>query len=120
MLPFIEEYQPGAVSPAGSWSSLGLPDRGLGLYERIREGLPFTFLNQLANLVEIDMRLLSNSVGISPTMLSRRAKAERFTSAESDRLYSLTKVLRAANDLFEGDKKEVSRWMTTPIRGLGF
>ncbi|VVM75965.1 hypothetical protein PS673_02023 [Pseudomonas fluorescens] len=105
MLAFIEEYQPGAVSPAGRWASLGLPDLGLGLYERIREGLPFTFLSQLANLVEIDMRLLSKSVGISPSMLSRRVKAGRFTKAESDRLYLLTKVLHAANDLFEGDKK---------------
>ena len=57
---------------------------------------------------------------LSSSMLTRRAKAGRFTSAESDRLYSLTNVLRAANDLFGGDTKAVGRWMTTPDRGLGF
>ncbi|NWL21892.1 antitoxin [Pseudomonas umsongensis] len=102
------------------WVNLALPIRGSSLFDRIHEGLPISFLEQLATLVNIDMRVLSISVGISPSMLSRRVKAGRFTKAESDRLYSLTKILHAANDLFEGDTKAVSRWMTTPVRGLGF
>lgn len=120
MQPIIETYPPDMPASEDIWANLALPIRGSSLFDRIHEGLPISFLEQLATLVDIDMRVLSTSVGISPSMLSRRAKAGCFTSAESDRLYSLTKVLHVANDLFEGDTKAVSRWMTTPIRGLGF
>lgn len=120
MLPIIETYQPHMLCSEDMWANLALPIRGSSLFDRIHEGLPFSLLEAIATLVDMDMRVLSTSVGISPSMLGRRAKAGCFTKAESDRLYSLTKVLRAAIDLFEGDTKAVSRWMTTPIRGLGF
>jgi uncharacterized protein (DUF2384 family) len=48
------------------------------------------------------MRVLSEAVSMSRSTLAQRAKAGRFTCAESDRLYSLTTVLDAAYDLLEG------------------
>lgn len=120
MLPIIETYQPDMSVSEDIWTSLALPIRGSGLFDCIHEGLPISILEEIATLVDMGIRVLSMSVGISPSMLARRVKAGRFTKAESDRLYSLTKVLHAANDLFEGDNKAVGRWMTTPIRGLGF
>jgi putative toxin-antitoxin system antitoxin component (TIGR02293 family) len=52
-------------------------------------------------------------------MLARRAKDGRFTCIESDRLYSLTTVLDAAYELFEGDVATARDWMISPARGLG-
>jgi|RhiMetStandDraft_4_1073278.scaffolds.fasta_scaffold02014_4 hypothetical protein len=53
MLPFVEEYQPGALPTVGLWASLGLPNRGSKLHECIRNGLPFSFLEQLSIKAEI-------------------------------------------------------------------
>ncbi|MBH8610246.1 DUF2384 domain-containing protein [Pseudomonas mohnii] len=119
MQPFLEEYRPGARPITGLWESLGLPTRGSKLHECIRNGLPFSFLEQLSINAGIEMSLLSLGLGMSRSTLARREKAGRFTCAESDRLYSLTTVLDAANELLEGDVLAVRNWMISPARGLG-
>lgn len=88
MQPFIEEYRPGASLTAALWASLGLPSRGFKLHECIRDWLPFSFLEQLSITAEIELMVLSEGVGMSRSMLARRAKAGRFTSIESDRLFA--------------------------------
>jgi putative toxin-antitoxin system antitoxin component (TIGR02293 family) len=118
MQPFFDEYRPGAPPTAGLRDSLGLPSRGTKLHECIRNGLPFSFLEQLSRKIGIDMRVLSEAVGISRSTLARRAKAERLTCAESDLLYSLTMVLNAAFELLEGDALALRTWMTSPARSL--
>ena len=119
MQPFVEEYRPGAPPPtAGLWDSLGLPSRGSKLHKCIHYGLPFSFLEQVSRMTGVEMRVLSEAVGMSRSTLARRAKVGRFTCAESDRLYSLTTVLDAAHDLFEGDVLAVQNWMLTLARGL--
>ncbi|MHC8365110.1 antitoxin Xre/MbcA/ParS toxin-binding domain-containing protein [Pseudomonas sp. ZT5P21] len=119
MLSFIEEYKSGAPSPAGIWAQLGIPNRGSALHERIREGLPFSFLEQLAKLVQIEMRLLSEGVGISRSLLGRRMKTGRLTLSESDRLISFMTVYERDIALFESDSVATSKWMITPLRALG-
>jgi uncharacterized protein (DUF2384 family) len=56
------------------------------------------------------MRVLE-AVSMSRSTLARRAKAARFTCAESDRLYSLTTVLDAAFELLEVGVLAVRKWM---------
>lgn len=118
MLPFLEEYQPGALRTAGFWACLGLPSRGSKLHECIRNGLPFSLLEQLTAKAGIEMSVLGESLGMYRSTLARREKAGRFTCAESDRLYSLTTVFDAAYELFEGDVLAVRNWMISPARGL--
>lgn len=119
MLPSIKEYRPNVPLTEGIWASLGLPSRGSQLHDLIRQGLPFDFLDQLASFLRMERKVLCQSMCISPTTLARRAKAGRLTCAESDRLYSLTLVLHAASERFEGDAEAVKRWITSPVRGLG-
>lgn len=119
MLLSIGEYKPGARPLAGIWAELGIPNQGLVLHERILEGLPFSFLDQLAKLVQIEMRLLSDGVGISRSMLGRRIKTGRFTPSESDRLISFITVYEEAVALFESDSVAAVKWMVTPLRALG-
>ncbi|WP_223507731.1 MULTISPECIES: antitoxin Xre/MbcA/ParS toxin-binding domain-containing protein [unclassified Pseudomonas] len=56
---------------------------------------------------------------MSHSTLARRAKAGCFTCAQSDRLHSLTSILDAAYELFEGDFLAVRNWIISPARGLG-
>lgn len=119
MLPSIKEYRPNVPLTEGIWASLGLPSRGSQLHDLVRQGLPFDFLDQLASLLRMERKVLCQSICLSPTTLARRAKAGRLTCAESDRLHSLTLVLHAAYELFDGDAEAVKRWMTVPVRGLG-
>ncbi|WP_449102593.1 antitoxin Xre-like helix-turn-helix domain-containing protein [Pseudomonas extremaustralis] len=119
MQPFIEEYRPGAPPTVGLRDSLGLPIRGSKLHDCIRNGLPFSLLERLSISAGIEMKVLSEAVGMSHSTLVRRAKAGRFTCAESDRLYSLTTVLDAAYELFEGDVSTARDWMISLARGLG-
>lgn len=118
MQSFVEEYRPGALPADGFSASFGLPSRGSKLHECIRNGLPFTFLEQLSIKAGIEMRVLSLGLGMSRSTLARREKSGRFTCAESDRLYSLTTVLDAAYELLEGDVLAVRNWMISPARGL--
>lgn len=119
MLPFVEEYLPGTSPTNGLWASLGLPSRGSELHECIRNGLPLSFLELLSRETGFEMRVLSEGVGMSRSTLTRRAKAGHLTSAESDRLYSLTAVLDAAYGLFEGNVSTARDWMISPARELG-
>lgn len=77
------------------------------------------FMEQLANLVQIETRVLSESIGISASMLSRRAKEGRFTQTESDRLISFLTVYEHANSLFENDAAAAEKWLSFPALGLG-
>ena len=65
------------------------------------------------------MRLLSEGVGISRSMLGRRMKTGRLTLSESDRLISFITVYEHAIALFESDSVATSKWMITPLRALG-
>ena len=111
-------YWLGAPATAGLWDGLGLPSRGSKLHDCIRNGLPFSLFERLSISAGIEMRVLSESVGITRSMLAWRAKDGRFTCIESDRLYSLTTVLDAAYELFKGDVSTARDWMISPARGL--
>lgn len=62
---------------------------------------------------------ISTVICMSPRMLSRRAKAGRLNTAESDRLVALVAVFEEALSLFEGDLTATRIWMDSPVRGLG-
>lgn len=112
-------YYPAAPSCADFWRSLGIPPRGNRLHEALRRGLPYAVFGRLADLAGLDRKALAKFAAIAPATLQRRAKAGRFNQDESDRLYRLAEVLKAATDLFEGDRDAANAWLNKPIRGLG-
>jgi putative toxin-antitoxin system antitoxin component (TIGR02293 family) len=119
VLSSIKEYQRGSTASDCIWSALGLPSRGTRLHEFIHQGLPFEHLDQIATLLQMQRGVISKAIGLSPATLARRAKAGRFTTAESDRLVALVAVFEEAISLFEYDVSAASEWMTSPVRGLG-
>ncbi|WP_194757496.1 antitoxin Xre/MbcA/ParS toxin-binding domain-containing protein [Aliidiomarina indica] len=51
------------------------------------------------------------------TALNRR-KHNRFTTAESDRIYALVIVANAAFSFFEGNRKAACQWLKSPCLAL--
>lgn len=98
---------------------LGLPSRGSRLHDLIREGLPFEFLDRIASLLQMQRRDISKAICVPPITLTRRAKAGRFNTVESDRLVALIAVFEEALSLFENNVAFATEWMSKPVRGLG-
>ncbi|MCK1789704.1 type II RES/Xre toxin-antitoxin system antitoxin [Pseudomonas violetae] len=119
MLTSVKEYQPEESISGSIWTALGLPSRGATLFDLVRTGLPFEFLDQIANLLQIKREVIAKAIWVSPQTLARRAKAGRFSTIESDRLVSLIAVFQVALALFESDVGAAKDWMTSPVRGLG-
>lgn len=100
------------------WRQLGVPGRGPRLFKELEAGFPYRFFVLLSELSGLQKKQLSTLLAISPATLARRAKAKRFTPAESDRLFRFAEILKAAIDLFEGDQTRARRWMMSPSTGL--
>jgi putative toxin-antitoxin system antitoxin component (TIGR02293 family) len=119
VLSLIKEYQPEELISEDIWTALGLPSRGTSLFDVVRTGLPFEFLDRIASLLQIKREVIAKAICVSPSTLARRAKARRFSTVESDRLVSLNAVFQEALALFESDVSAAKGWMTSPVRGLG-
>ena len=119
MLSSIKEYQPEPQIQQSIWMTLGLPSRGTRLHDLVREGLRFEYLERIASLLQVQPRVVSKAVCMSPTTMARRAKAGRFDTVESDRLVALVVLFDEALSLFESDVTAATEWMSVPVRGLG-
>jgi hypothetical protein len=78
VLSSIKEYQPGPQISKSIWMIFGLPSRGTTLHDLTREGLPFESFDRIASLLQVQRGVISKAICVSPTTLSRRAKARRF------------------------------------------
>jgi putative toxin-antitoxin system antitoxin component (TIGR02293 family) len=120
VLSSIKEYQPRPQISQSIWMTLGLPSRGTRLHDLIREGLPFEFFDRIASLLQVKRGVISKAICVSPTTLSRRAKAGRFNTVESNCLVALVTVFENALNLFENDVAAATRWMNSSNRGFGW
>lgn len=119
VLSSIKEHQPEPQIPQSIWVTLGLPSRGTKLHDLIREGLPFEFLDRIASLLQVRRGVILKAISVSPTKLSRRAKAGRLNTLESDRFFAVISVFDESLSLFKNDVIATMEWMSTPVRGLG-
>ncbi|WP_122300672.1 antitoxin Xre/MbcA/ParS toxin-binding domain-containing protein, partial [Pseudomonas syringae] len=68
---------------------------------------------------DLNRSTLAEHLGIAPATLQRRLKVRRFNAEESDRLFRLAAVYKAALDLFEDDTEATRLWLANPVYGLG-
>ncbi len=115
----LKQYTPPKTAKSDFWRELGVPARGVKLHLALEQGFSFDIYKKLAKNAGIEQKQLAQYTAIKPATLQRRAGAGRFNSEESDKLYRFAEVLKAANDLFEGDAEGAKRWMHKPARGLG-
>ncbi|MFH1804448.1 MAG: antitoxin Xre/MbcA/ParS toxin-binding domain-containing protein [Pseudomonadota bacterium] len=109
----------GRKTGSGFWKSVGIPPRGPELHAALQKGIPYATYGKLASAAGLDRKELAKYVIIPMATLQRRAKLGRFKVDESDKLYRFAEVLKAATDLFEGDKAQARHWLLSPVYGLG-
>ncbi|TVP60319.1 MAG: DUF2384 domain-containing protein [Halomonadaceae bacterium] len=97
----------------------GVPLKGDTLVQEIRTGFPFARFDELVSHIQMNKKELASRLRIPGSTLMRREKSGRFTSEESDRIYRLTKIIKASEDLFEGDTAAARDWLTRPAKALG-
>lgn len=119
MVNAIKEYQVTYDLHSGFWQTLGIPSRGAKLYQILHQGIPYPVFAKLATEAGLELKALAGYLVIPQATLQRRAKLGRFKLDESDRLYRFAVILKAATDLFEGDKPAAQQWLQNPVRGLG-
>ncbi|URM26399.1 DUF2384 domain-containing protein [Pseudomonas frederiksbergensis] len=80
--------------------------------------LPFSLLEQMAEVLTLSDAMLGQYLQIPTCTLTRTAGAGHFSVSESRKLTALISVLNAANELFEGDVEAVRLFLTSPSRSL--
>src|SRR5438105_1886049 len=104
-------------TPGGS---LGLKVKdGVALHEKILGGFPFAALKRFEKQSELPAAAILEVIDLPARTLARRKAAGKLHPDESDRLYRLARVFERAVELFEGDRAEAARWLTTPRPALG-
>lgn len=91
----------------------------LELVRAIERGFSFSTLERVRRQTGLPMERLAISIGISPRTLTRRKKTKKLSVAESDRLVSISRLLTAAIELFEGNTEKAYQWFVRPNRALG-
>lgn len=70
MLSSIKEYRPSQPTLGNIWSTLGLPLRGTTLHDLIHRDLPFEYLNLIARILQVERKVISQAIGLSPRITS--------------------------------------------------
>ncbi|MGR5390600.1 type II RES/Xre toxin-antitoxin system antitoxin [Vibrio crassostreae] len=114
----MQAFKP-VKQPASFWQQVGIPSRGVTLYESVHKGLDFDVFDKLAKHSRLEKKELATAVTIPPATLNRRSKAGRFNKDESDRLYRFAEIFNQTINLFEGDILAACEWIKSPVVGLG-
>ncbi len=85
----------------------------------IERGLPYAALERVRRETGLPLEQLAGSLGMSARTLSRRKKEKKLSTAESDRLVTLSRLLVQAIELFEQNRPQAFRWFLQPNRALG-
>lgn len=91
----------------------------LELVSAVERGFAFSTLERMRRETGLPMERLAVSIGISPRTLTRRRKTKKLSGAESDRLVSISRLLTAAVELFEGNAEKAYSWFVQPNRAFG-
>ena len=94
------------------------PEGYVATASMIREqGLPLATLHDLVGL-GFSMKEVQELVINPRTLRHRRARRERLSSEESDRVVRLARTVSSAERTF-GDREQAWRWLRKPNRSLG-
>jgi len=88
------------------------------LIERVEKGFTYGAFENLLGLLDLTSTELADLLQIPRRTLTRRKRAGRFVTDESERLLRLSRVLDAAVELFEGDRNRAVKWLRSPSRAL--
>ncbi len=84
----------------------------------IRGGLPYRTLLLATEHLQLSVNDLSLALGLSPRTLARRRSSQRLTTAESERILRLARVVARAEEVL-GDAEAARGWLQARNRALG-
>lgn len=97
-------------------------DEGLipstGVIEQLKDGLPFSELEELRDQIDLPMDRLAAHLGISRATLHRRKVSGRLETGESDRVVRYARLLGLAATTMES-LAAARAWLAAPQVGLG-
>ena len=108
-----------SVPTRGVWQDLGIPQRGAKLFKGLQAGFSYTTVEGLVSFGWVTRKELSEATGIALSTLDRRKAEGSLSMQESDKVYSLVRLLDATIDLFSGDSGKAGQWLRKQARGLG-
>ncbi len=85
--------------------------------EWVLAGLPADIVPHLVQLMGPAGQAVWSVLGLSPATWKRR-QSRRLTSEESDRVFRVSRILRAATVLFADDQAAACRWLAHPNRAF--
>lgn len=88
------------------------------LADRVRDGLPYTALDALAERFDIPLRELTTVLDLPERTMARRKREGRLRAGESDRLFRVARLAALAEEIL-GDTAKAARWLRRPNRALG-
>lgn len=91
----------------------------LDLTQQIEEGLPYSKVKRLEEILSLPKEDLAKAIAVSPRTLARRKEEGRLKPEESDRLVQLGFLFDRAVHLFEGDVDAARDWFRGEKRALG-
>lgn len=89
------------------------------LMRLIERGLPWTVLGRFAKNTGLSVEQIAELISIAPRTLARRRAEGRLASDESDRLLRAARIYGRALDLFDGNARDATEWVTGENRALG-
>jgi putative toxin-antitoxin system antitoxin component (TIGR02293 family) len=96
-----------------------VPANELELADMAREGLPSATLSRLSGFLGWTQAALIEQLGIAPRTAARRlTRREPLSTAESERVLRLARVLTRAIDVFES-QDAAKQWLQEPSTALG-
>jgi len=108
-----------APAANGVWGALGIPRRGENLFSSLKEGFSYTTIEALVQFGWVNRKEFSAVTGIAMSTLDRRKNEGTLNTQESDKVYSLVRLIDAATDLFSGNTDKASAWIRKNAKGLG-
>jgi len=114
----LRKYTP-VGGPKDIWAELDLPNEDAKLREQVSKGFSIKLFNSLASILGVQQKEMREVLNIPLTTFNRRRDKGRFTTKESDRLYSLIETFSRATCLFEGDRRAAVEWMSKMAPSLG-
>jgi putative toxin-antitoxin system antitoxin component (TIGR02293 family) len=116
----LEQLHEGPAGAHHYAALLGLRSHDLpALLRSVEKGFRFTALEHLRRNVALSSEELEQVLGIPSRTLARRKSEGRFHPEESDRMLRAARIYSRVIEVFEGDARAATDWLTTPQMALG-
>ena len=112
-------YEVGHCPPDEAMSIADPGSEGADPVALVRRGLPFGALDNLVRAIGVSRKEIAGVIGMPQTTLGRRRQSGTLTSAESDQVLRVARLVAMTRSLMADDMEAAQRWLTTPHGLLG-